>query len=62
MCNHENNVASHLSPQWLYGDSCTWADDVYHLPKCMSCHELPQSHFGDNRETHRPFSREFILN
>ena len=24
MCNHENNVPSRLSPQWLCGNSCTW--------------------------------------
>ena len=40
ICNHENNVPSRLSPQWLCGNSCTWA----HV------HELPQSHCGDNRE------------
>ena len=28
MCNHENNVPSRLSPQWLCGNSCTWAHDV----------------------------------
>ena len=28
ICNHENNVLSRLSPQWFYGDSCTWAHDV----------------------------------
>ena len=28
ICNHENNVPSRLSPQWLYGNSCTWAYDV----------------------------------
>ena len=22
--NHENNVPSRLSPQWLCGNSCTW--------------------------------------
>ena len=27
-CNHENNVPSRSSPQWLYGNSCTWAHDV----------------------------------
>ena len=27
-CYHENNVPSQLSPQWLYGNSCTWAHDV----------------------------------
>ena len=26
--NHENNVSSRLSPQSLYGNSCTWAHDV----------------------------------
>ena len=25
---HENNVPSRLSPQWLCGNSCTWAHDV----------------------------------
>ena len=28
ICNHENNVPSRLSPQWLCGNSCTWAHDV----------------------------------
>ena len=28
ICNHENNMPSRLSPQWLYGNSCTWAHDV----------------------------------
>ena len=40
ICNHENNVPSRLSPQWLCDNSCTWAQ----------VHELPQSHCGDNRE------------
>ena len=26
--NHKNNVPSRLAPQWLYGNSCTWACDV----------------------------------
>ena len=43
ICNHENNVPSLLSPQWLCGNSCTWAHDVrfdlHHVPKCMSCHK-----------------------
>ena len=38
-----NNVPSRLSPQWLRGNSCTWAHDVwfdvYHVPKCMRCHK-----------------------
>ena len=28
MCKHENNVPSWLSPQWLCGNSYTWAHDV----------------------------------
>ena len=28
ICNHENNVPSGLSPEWLCGNSCTWAHDV----------------------------------
>ena len=28
ICNHEKNVPSRLSPQWLCGNSCTWAHDV----------------------------------
>ena len=28
ICNHENNVPSRLSPQWLCGNSWTWANDV----------------------------------
>ena len=28
-----------LSPQWFCGNSCTWAHDVHHVPKCMSCHK-----------------------
>ena len=33
---HENNVPFRLSPQWLFGDSCTWAHDAC---KYMSCHK-----------------------
>ena len=29
ICDHENNVPSRLSPQWLCGNSCTWAHDVH---------------------------------
>ena len=30
--NHENNVPSRLSPQWLCGNSCIWAHDVrFHI-------------------------------
>ena len=36
---------SRLSPQWLCGNSCTWAHDVR-----LHEYELPQSHCGDNRE------------
>ena len=28
ICYHENNVPSWLSPQWLCGNSCTWAHDI----------------------------------
>ena len=28
ICNRENKVPSRLSPQWLCGNSCTWAHDV----------------------------------
>ena len=27
-CNHEDNMPSRLSQQWLSGNSCTWANDV----------------------------------
>ena len=39
MYNHENNVPSWLSPQWLCGNSCNWEYGVYnanHVPNCMS--------------------------
>ena len=29
ICYHENNALSWLSPQWLCGNSCTWAHDVH---------------------------------
>ena len=50
ICNHENNVPSRLSHQWLCTNSCTG-----HMMKsgggsCAQVHELPQSHCGDNRE------------
>ena len=34
-------MPSRLSPQWLCGNSCTWAHDVrlHHVPKCMGCHK-----------------------
>ena len=35
ICNHENNVPSLLSPQWLCGNSCTWALDVRFHPYIM---------------------------
>ena len=28
-CNHENNVPSRLSPQWICGNSCTWYISIY---------------------------------
>ena len=46
ICNHENNVPSRLSSQWLCGNSCIWAHDVTHA----QVHELPQSQCDDNRE------------
>ena len=49
MCNHENKVPSRLSPQWLCGNSCTYAHDVYRT-SCAEVHELTQGHCGDNRE------------
>ena len=39
----------YISPQWLCGNSCTWAHDVRF--SCAQVHELPQSHCGDNRES-----------
>ena len=54
ICNHENNVPSHLSPQWLCANSCTWGHMMYSLysyrTSCAQVHELPQSHWGDNQE------------
>ena len=41
-------MPSRLSPQWLCGNSCTWAHD--NRTSCAQVHELPQSHCGDNRE------------
>ena len=29
ICNHENNVPSRLSPQWLCGNSWTWEYDLW---------------------------------
>ena len=29
MCNHESNVPFRLSPQWLCGNSCTWAHGIH---------------------------------
>ena len=31
ICNHENNVPSWLSPQWLCGNSSTWAHYVRYM-------------------------------
>ena len=28
LCYNEKNVTSRLSPQWLCGNSCTWAHDI----------------------------------
>ena len=56
----KNNVLSRLSPQWLCGNSFTWAYDirascqVHHVPKNRTSfaqvNELPQSLCGDNWE------------
>ena len=33
ICYHENNMPSRLSLQWLCGNSCNWAHDVWlHIP------------------------------
>ena len=32
-------MPSLLPPQWLCGNSCAWAHDVHHVPKCMSYHK-----------------------
>ena len=48
MCNHENNVPSRLSPQWRYGNSCTWAHDV-------------QLHIADTNEPKGVFMSTYIL-
>ena len=37
----------YLSPQWLCGNSCTWAHDP---TSCAQVHDLRQSHCGDNRQ------------
>ena len=36
ICNHEINVPSRLSPQWLYGNPCTWAHKVHALGHMMN--------------------------
>ena len=38
-------MPSQLSPQWLFGNSCTWAHDenvatVHHVPKRIICQRL----------------------
>ena len=45
-----NNVPSRLSPQWLCGNSCTWAHVNHHVHHHAQVHELPQSHCSDNWE------------
>ena len=34
ICNHENNVSFHLSPERLCGNSCAWAQDVHQDHSC----------------------------
>ena len=46
MCYHENNVPFRLSQQWLCGNSSTENNRT----SCAQEHELPQNHYGDNRE------------
>ena len=47
----ENNAHSQLSPQWVSGNTCTWAHDVLLWRiSCAQVNELPQSHCGNNRE------------
>ena len=29
ICNHENNVPSQFSPQWLCSNSCIWEDGIW---------------------------------
>ena len=41
--NHEKNVPSRLSPQWLCRNSCIWPHNV---PKCIRCLKAI-SHWGD---------------
>ena len=38
------------TPQWLCGNSCTWAHEQANRTSCAQVHELPQSHCGDNWE------------
>ena len=46
----ENNAHSQLSPQWVSGNTCTWAHDVLlWRTSCAQVNELPQSHCGNNR-------------
>ena len=50
ICNHEYNVLSRLSSQWLCGNSWVWTHDVQFMMSCDQVHELPQSPCGDNQE------------
>ena len=50
VCNHENNLPSRLSPQWLYGSSYTCAhlafvrfEHIYDLYKSYKFHAIMQS-------------------
>ena len=35
ICNHESNMPSRLSPQWLCGSSCIWAHDALGHTLCF---------------------------
>ena len=47
ICYHESNVPSRLSPQWLCGNSCTWAHDIWlHIPSINELKRAQQAKQG----------------
>ena len=40
ICNTESNVAFWLPPQWLCGNSCTWANNIMHMYMLHSSEEI----------------------
>ena len=40
ICYHENNVPFRLSPQWLCGNSCTWAHDNIYITLILLLRDL----------------------